>query len=189
MVDQVTKSVVRAVWNVQESKIVWDSIVGGLVSYRASSDSIPVLGELLKLTVVHNQGAAFGIFPGYQPMFVATSILVLVVITAFWVRMRPRAWPIVLGLALVIAGAAGNLVDRMLIGTVTDFFHIAIIDFPVFNIADMSVLAGVFLLVAWLLFGPQPDKDADEETPLSVAGSQEPVSPSAPDAQEASEQV
>ncbi len=162
VLDQVAKSVVRAAWDEQAPKIILDRVAASLMSVRVDGDSVPVLGEVLKLTLVHNQGAAFGIFPGYQPMFIVTSLLVLFVIGVFWFRSRPNAWPVVLGLAFASAGAAGNLVDRTLIGTVTDFFHIAIIDFPVFNIADMSVLAGVFLLVAWLLFGPQPDKDAEQ---------------------------
>lgn len=119
------------------------------------TESLPVVGEVFRLTFVRNTGAAFGMFPGYQPLFIATSLIVLVVVWAYWRRSRPTSWPVVVALGLVSGGAVGNLIDRAVIGKVTDFFDFAIIDFPVFNVADAAIFIGVLMLVLWLFFGPQ----------------------------------
>ena len=94
---------------------------------------------LLKLTYVRNIGAAFGLFPGRQPVFIFTSLLVLFVVAAFWRRARPTQWPVVIALALVTAGAVGNLIDRIVLGYVTDFFEFGFMEFPVFNVADSAI--------------------------------------------------
>ena len=116
---------------------------------------------LLKLTYVRNTGAAFGLFPGRQPVFMVTSLLVLFVVAAFWRRARPEQWPVVIALALVSAGAIGNLIDRVVLGYVTDFFEFGFVEFPVFNVADSCILIGVAILMLWILFGPQDASDAE----------------------------
>ena len=119
---------------------------------------------LLDLTYVRNEGAAFGLFPGRQPVFMATSLMVLFVIAAFWRRTRPSQWPVVVALGLVTAGAVGNLIDRSVVGYVTDFFEFTFVEFPVFNVADSCIVIGVAILMVWILFGPEDGADADAET-------------------------
>jgi signal peptidase II len=126
--------------------------------------SVPVIGDLLRLTHVSNLGASFGMMPGYRPLFIAVSICVLVAIAAFVVRRRPERLWIVVALGLVAGGALGNLIDRIALGSVTDFIRIPF-DFPVFNVADSSVLVGVTMLVWWLLFGPPPSEPAPSSEP------------------------
>jgi len=145
VLDQVSKAVVRA------------SLVPG--------ESITLVRGVLNLTFVNNVGAAFGLFPGRQPVFMATSLLVLFVIAAYWRRAHPREWPLVLALGLVCAGALGNLIDRAMLGKVTDFFEFGFVQFPVFNVADMAILTGVGILALWILFGPQPEVEAPAERP------------------------
>lgn len=125
-------------------------------SYVPEGSLSPLVPGVLDLTHVRNMGAAFGLLPGRQPIFVATSLVVLIVIGAYWRRDRPAVWPVVVGIGLVAGGAIGNLADRVLLTKVTDFLSFAFIDFPVFNIADMGIVGGVTLLVLWLLFGPEP---------------------------------
>ena len=146
VIDQLTKALVRDSFVLQQTR--------------------PFIPHVLDLTYVSNVGAAFGLLPGQRPVFIGTSLLVLLVIAAYWRRSRPQEWPIVFGLGFVTAGALGNLVDRAFFGRVTDFFSFAFMDFPVFNIADTSIFVGVMLLMAWLLFGPEPERpllDADPE--------------------------
>lgn len=135
---------------------------------------------VLDLTHVRNAGAAFGLFPGRQPIFVATSAVVMVVIAAYWRRARPTEWPIVVAMGAVSAGAIGNLADRITLGLVTDFLAFSFVDFPVFNIADMGIVVGVGILVLWLLFGPEPGSteatmglEAEEATRLEALPSPE----------------
>jgi signal peptidase II len=144
VIDQVAKAVVRSI------------LVEG--------ESVRVFPRLLNLTYVHNVGAAFGLFPGRQPVFIATSCFVLFVIAAYWRRAHPREWPVVIALAMVTAGAVGNLIDRALLGQVTDFFEFAFVEFPVFNIADMGIVGGVAVLALWLLF-PVPEEPSPEGDP------------------------
>jgi signal peptidase II len=113
---------------------------------------------------VRNEGAAFGLFPGRQPVFIVTSALVLFVIAAFWRRTRPVQWPVVIALALVTAGAVGNLIDRVMLGYVTDFFEFGFFEFPVFNVADSCIFIGVAILMYWILFGPEERSDDAEAT-------------------------
>lgn len=143
ILDQVSKALVRA------------SLVPG--------ESVKLIPGLLNLTFVNNVGAAFGLFPGRQPVFMATSLLVLFVIAAYWRRVHPREWPVVLALGLVCAGAVGNLVDRAMLGRVTDFFEFGFVQFPVFNVADMAILTGVGILALWILFGPQPAPEVESD--------------------------
>ena len=119
--------------------------------------SIPVLGDVLRLTYVRNLGASFGMLPGYRPLFITISLCVLVAIAAFVVRRRPQRLWVVAALGLVAGGALGNLIDRLAFGWVTDFIRIPF-DFPVFNVADSSITVGVAMLVWWLLFGPAPEQ-------------------------------
>jgi len=123
-------------------------------------ESVPVIPGVFNLTYVHNIGAAFGLFPGRQPVFIATSLAVLFVIAAYWRRARPVEWPVVVALGLVSAGALGNLIDRAFLGQVTDFFDFTLLDFPVFNVADSAIVIGVGVLAMWILFGPQDEDES-----------------------------
>lgn len=145
-VDQIAKAMVRAAMVEQQS--------------------VALVPHVIRLTYVRNEGAAFGLFPGRQPVFIVTSLLVLFVIAAFWRRTRPVQWPVVVALGLVTAGAVGNLFDRSILGYVTDFFEFSFVEFPVFNVADSCIVVGVAILMAWILFGPEDraDTGADESS-------------------------
>jgi signal peptidase II len=123
--------------------------------------SARLIPHVLNLTYVRNEGAAFGLFPGRQPIFIVTSCLVLFVIAAFWRRSRPVQWPVVVALGLVTAGAVGNLIDRLVLGYVTDYFEFGFVEFPVFNVADSCIVIGVAILMFWILFGPEESSDAE----------------------------
>jgi len=170
-------------WVVALVVLALDQVVK--IAVRASmfeGQSIPVFDGIFHLTFVRNVGAAFGLLPGYQPIFIVTSCVVLIAIAAYWRRARPTAWPIVVALALITGGAVGNLIDRMFLGRVTDIFDFTLIDFPVFNIADTAIVVGVGILIGWLIFVPEPehgrvsvgelesDSDAEIAAPYEAAG-------------------
>jgi signal peptidase II len=102
--------------------------------------------------------------PGNSVVFMSVSVLVLVGIAVYWVRVRPRHPLLVFALGLVSAGAAGNLIDRAVSGRVTDFIQIPF-DFPVFNLADSAIFVGVGMLVWWVLFGPAEHGAASGRAP------------------------
>jgi signal peptidase II len=126
--------------------------------------SVPVVGGLLRFTHVRNTGAAFGMLPGHSVVFMTVSVLVLLSIAVYWVRVRPRHPLLVFALGLVSAGATGNLIDRAVSGRVTDFIQVPF-DFPVFNLADSAIFVGVAMLVWWVLFGPAEHGAASGRAP------------------------
>jgi signal peptidase II len=150
-------------WAVVISVLGIDQIAKAAVRARfAPGETTDFIPGVLNLTYVRNVGAAFGLLPGRQPLFVLTSLVVLLVIGAYWRRSRPKLAPVVIALGLVCGGAVGNFIDRVWLGKVTDFFEFAFFDFPVFNVADSAIVIGVGILIAWLLFTPDP-AHADED--------------------------
>jgi len=111
----------------------------------------PLLGEGIRLTRVHNVGGAFGIFPGSGELFLAVSGIVALVLLVLLIVGRVRGALARLGMAVVLAGAVGNLIDRLLYGYVLDFFEIR--GFPVFNLADTCITVGAGLIILYVLLG------------------------------------
>ncbi len=136
VLDQVTKAVVRA-------------------TMVRPGASVPVLDGFVRLTYTLNPGAAFGMLPGSGAVFVVVSLLVLVGVIVYAWRWKPTRLWLVVALGLLAGGATGNLIDRVFVGRVTDFIQVPF-GFPVFNVADSCIVAGIAMLVWWLLFGPTP---------------------------------
>jgi len=117
-------------------------------------ESGPILGDLLRLTLTENTGAAFGLFPGARGPFIAISLLAAVGLAYANHVLRPGDRLRRVPLALILGGNLGNLVDRVRLGRVTDFVDMGIgtARWPVYNLADVAVVLGtVSLAVALLL--------------------------------------
>jgi signal peptidase II len=124
-----------------------------LVPQRVPHD---LLGSVVRFTLVYNPGAAFGLHVGPQSrwIFTALTIVALVILGRLYVGTPRGDLTRVLALALVCAGAVGNLLDRLRSDLgVVDFIDIGFGDsrWPTFNVADMAVSAGAVLL-AWVLW-------------------------------------
>lgn len=102
--------------------------------------------------IVHwyNTGAAFGMFQNGNAIFTALAVIVIVVILYYYPRVDRADWTLRIAMGMQLAGAAGNLIDRLTMGKVTDFISVG--TFPVFNVADASITVGVgaLLLGVWL---------------------------------------
>ena len=98
--------------------------------------------------IIHwnNTGAAFGMLPTAGLIFSIVALAVSVAIVYYFPRVPETQTAVRVALALQLGGAVGNLIDRVLVGTVTDFISVA--TFPVFNVADASITVGVALLLA-----------------------------------------
>jgi len=106
-------------------------------------DDRPIIGDLLRLTLTENTGAAFGLFPGARAPFVVISVVAAVGLAYANHTMRHGSrWRVLL--ALILGGNLGNLVDRIRLGHVTDFVDMGVgtTRWPVFNIADVAVVIG-----------------------------------------------
>ena len=113
-------------------------------------ESIPVIQNFFHFTYITNDGMAFGInFPfGY---YIFTSVSVLLTLFLFWYLLSVRTHSLVirLGISFIIAGAIGNLIDRIFLGAVIDFLDFMIGNFHwyVFNLADSYVTVGMVLVL------------------------------------------
>jgi len=138
-----------------------------LTKWRASAtlsvgQPEPLLGPSIRLTRVHNVGGAFGIFQGAGEVFIAVSALASLVLLTLLVLGRGRGVLARTGMAAVLAGAVGNLIDRWMYGFVLDFFEIR--GFPVFNLADACITVGAVLIIVYVLLGGgrhRPARQAD----------------------------
>lgn len=129
---------------------------GWAASSLTLSDPRPLLGQAIRLTRVHNVGGAFGIFRGNGDLFVAVSSIVAVGLIILLLAVNLRAPLLKIGLALVLGGAIGNLIDRLYFGYVLDFFEVR--GFPVFNLADTCVTVGVGLILIRTFLGGEKDR-------------------------------
>lgn len=110
--------------------------------------SIPVINEIFYLTRVHNRGAAFGILKNQLLFLIITSLVAIGLICYNLKAGNEKRKASNFALGLILAGAAGNLIDRIFFGYVIDFIDFRI--WPVFNIADSSITIGACIL-GWLL--------------------------------------
>jgi signal peptidase II len=152
-------------------------------------ESIPVLGDFFRLTLVLNPGGVFGSKLGSQNFYTLISILAIGVILWFILRTRAKENNLMTGLCLVLGGAVGNLIDRFRFGEVVDFldfdfFNInlsskpilffkfpgfSIDRWPVFNLADSFVLIGMVLVIIHLLFFKE-SPTTDRKVPSPIGG-------------------
>jgi signal peptidase II len=124
---------------------------------------LPVMPSF-NLTLMYNQGAAFSFLSdagGWQRWLFALIAFAVSVALLWWLkRLDRREKRLAIALALILGGALGNLIDRLLLGHVVDFLDVYYADWhwPAFNIADSAISAGAVLMVIDSLFGrPQPD--------------------------------
>lgn len=106
------------------------------------------LSGLIDFRLVHNTGAAWGVFSGNTMALGVFSLLVCIVLLGYFF-LNARVVNVVqtTGIALIAAGGIGNAIDRFIWGYVTDFIAVTFVDFPVFNVADIGVTCGVVILV------------------------------------------
>lgn len=156
--DQITKLIVKGF-----------NIFGFVHQGMFYGESIPVIGDIIRFTYVENAGMAFGITFGWGKIFLSLfSIAAAIALSIYLHRIQKSPFWVNLGIALILAGASGNLIDRVFYGVifgenplfyghVVDFIQVDIPDinifnlyythFPVFNVADSCVSVGVVLLL------------------------------------------
>ncbi len=129
VVDQITKQVVR-------------------LSYCVG-DPHPVVEGFFNLTYVRNTGAAWGMFSGQNIVLSALSVVMLALVVIFRRSFLSDTWEHRIALGLMVSGTVGNLMDRVRLGWVTDFFDVYWRQYhwPVFNVADMCICVGVGLYI------------------------------------------
>lgn len=123
------------------------------------ADRIPVIEGFFYLTHVRNPGAAFGLFANSNDMlrqwfFIGVSIVAILIVLSFFRQLAPRDRLSALALGLILGGAVGNLIDRVVRKEVVDFLHFRLwggYSWPDFNVADSCIVVGVAILLLELL--------------------------------------
>ena len=128
---------------------------------------IPQLAAFFRITHVSNTGAAFGLFPSGSILFMLVAIGVSIFIIIYTSRLPADQSLYRVALGLQLGGALGNLISRLRVGHVTDFLHLG--PWPVFNLADFSIVAGVFLLAYLKLQEQRQDNQRQEVGPADIA--------------------
>ena len=124
------------------------------VFHLKGKPDIPILKDILVLQYLENKGAAFGMLQNQKIFFLLIEILILLVIGFSLVKMpADKKYNLMhLTAVLVAGGAIGNMIDRVVQDYVVDFIYFVLIDFPIFNVADIYVTCATVLFVVTVLF-------------------------------------
>lgn len=124
------------------------------VTHLAGQESITLIRGVFQLQYLENRGAAFGILQNKLWIFVILTIVYLFVAVFIYFKIPRRKKYLMLHIIAVLltAGALGNFIDRIRLGYVVDFFYFSLIDFPIFNVADILVVVSFILLAICILF-------------------------------------
>lgn len=124
------------------------------VIHLKEQEPFVIFKDVFELQYLENRGAAFGLLQNQQVFFFISVVIISIVIGWFYIRvpMNRRFFPLRLCAVFIMAGAVGNCIDRVLQRFVVDFLYFKLIDFPIFNVADIYVTVATFSLAFLLLF-------------------------------------
>jgi len=129
----------------------------------SQGSSFPIFKNILHITPVYNNGAAFGLFKELNlSVFIAVSIFASLFIVYIIFVKKPKSRLLILALFLILSGAIGNLTDRITYGYVLDFIDLRV--WPVFNIADSAITIGAILILFYLFNTKSNTKDRTPNT-------------------------
>lgn len=123
------------------------------------------INKFLTFYPTYNRGVAFGMFQGIGPVIGWLSILIIIGLFIHMIRTPNRFWLLRLGLALIIGGAMGNLIDRVTVGEVLDFIRVSFLP-GIFNISDVMVNAGMLVSLGAVFLHSDKEGDTEEEPPF-----------------------
>lgn len=133
----------------------------------AGEPDIILIDGVLRFTAVENTGASFGIFSDATNVLLAVALITSVVLLLVWVfSVKERNGFLRAALILMLAGAVGNIVDRIAFGFVRDFVYFELIDFAVFNFADSGLCVGCGCMIVYIIFFYRPDKKTDKNAEI-----------------------
>ncbi|MGZ9585087.1 signal peptidase II [Paenibacillus marinisediminis] len=121
-----------------------------IATVMEEGDKIPVIGDFFLITSHRNTGAAFSMLEGKRLFFIVVTIIAVVGIIWYLQKVKFTQGKVLpIGLSLILGGALGNFVDRVITGEVVDFlqFNFGSYTFPIFNIADSAICIGVGLVL------------------------------------------
>ena len=129
---------------------------------RDLADEIPVINKVFGLYYVENKGISFSMLSSKMALIIIITSIIMLILIYVMIRTPKTKYfmPFSIVLSVIIGGAAGNMIDRIFRGFVIDFIMLDFINFPIFNVADIFVCVGLFILVILIIF-KYKDKDFD----------------------------
>lgn len=127
-----------------------------VVSQMVPGESIPVIENFFHITYVLNPGAAFGILPNQRIFFLLVGAVLLILAAYFYPKLKKTDRFLKFGSITLVGGATANLIDRARTGQVIDFMDFRV--WPVFNIADVAIVLGMFVMIYAILFKVEESK-------------------------------
>ena len=117
---------------------------------------------ILQLRYLENRGAAFGLMQNQRIFFYISTLIITIMVIWFYshVPMTKKYLPLRICSIFVVSGGIGNFIDRVRLNYVVDFFYFELIDFPIFNVADIYVTVSMFIL-CFLIFFYYKEEDLD----------------------------
>lgn len=149
----------------------FDQLTKFIITSRFSLyETKSVIPDVFSITYIRNTGVAWGMFKGKRILFLILTFIALLFAFRIYYNVynKKKYIPIRICLILLISGALGNMLDRIRLGYVVDFFSFELIDFPVFNVADIMVVVSFFLLFFLLIF-KYSNEEFDEIMRLKIS--------------------
>ena len=124
------------------------------VAHLMNKEPFIIIDGVFQLRYLENRGAAFGMMQGQQTFFLITGIIAVIVLAYVYFKLpwEKRFLPLRAVAMFIAGGAVGNMIDRVALGYVVDFFYFELIDFPIFNVADIYVTCATIVLALLILF-------------------------------------
>ncbi|MCL1999287.1 MAG: signal peptidase II [Turicibacter sp.] len=143
--------------------VVLDQIVKQWArDYLHEAQRLPIIDGIIGFRWATNAGAAFGIFYGGRWFFVVFTIIVIVVMLVYEFKLpyTKQLLYLRIPMVMILAGAIGNFIDRLLFGYVVDMFEFLFINFAIFNVADILLTTGTFIYIFLTFFLSAEKEDA-----------------------------
>lgn len=133
--------------------IVLDQLTKYLVTqFIPLGTEVDFIPWFINLTHIENDGASFGMFSEHRWIFMILSTVAIITMIAFMFLYKKQHVLLTIGLAFILGGGIGNMIDRVFRYTVVDFFEFTFVDFAIFNVADMFITFGAVVLGVYLIF-------------------------------------
>ena len=136
-----------------------------LTASKLGSREVVLIPGVLSLSYIENHGAAFGIMQGRQWLLIVISAVMIAAAVVFYIRrirdIQYRYLRVLI--VFLVAGALANMIDRIMLGYVRDFIYFKLIDFPVFNVADIYVTVSAVLILIWIILHGDSDPGSSSD--------------------------
>lgn len=114
--------------------------------------TVPIIEDVFHLTFYGNTGMAFGMLAGNKALLICLCMVILAIIAFVAIKFKVKNRLEAISIGMIVGGAVGNVLDRLLYGFVIDYFDFCLINYPIFNVADCCIVVGAILFCIYIIF-------------------------------------